>query len=581
MSIIERIHSHRPLYFDSSKFKIVEEEKKGFWNSILSFLNANTTHRLNIVTSEDRGASIAIRTAAPSIFARNWKELRISEGEGHRSIYVNVNSLAYRLHLNPDFITHVRSLEGYLDEHTKPLSRIAIPPIPTDSELPSAITINIPQHNAAIIKEFPEARWDEFANLAKMGNKSLTGIRTLEGEKRLYLTQINIAHAVSYVETNQQLLDNLLAEAIRRNPHQDHIVLRKADTGLNHSIEYRGPGKVLIRFHVDFAEGSSKKVSKALNPYTGDIITKGKMILSLNGASDEETKALANAYRTAMNNKRGTQKQPYRSMPTTAEKATQEAYLGQNVPGALKMLHFSLYSKEVKNEQGQVAGRIYKAAIYNLFQHGDIGNNPLREPVRQKQAALGIVENVAVMHRENLIHNDIKGLNIVWIVDENGFVRASTIDFGYARGAEDLTKYYAATYIPPEIITGSSDNIDTYPKDKKVLYNKAKDAYALGMTLLIDVYKVNVPWERDLLFFRGNNPGPRRLRNALIKQMLDPANNLDLPERIPPEMRHVIMELLNPKPEKRMTSNEAQTYLLKYYAANPGEHPYRRPRNVA
>lgn len=565
----------KPLYFDNSKFNIVKEEKHGFWESILSILGFNTTHRLNIVTKEDRGASIAIRTEAPSILSRKWVELKIG---ANQRVYVNVNSLAYRLNVSSEEITHTESLEGFLDERTKPISRLQAPHVPKGTEFPSAIALKIPRFDPSMTKEFSSEQLKNFSRLASVANETIARESAEIGEKAIFLTQITLINEVSYVEANQPLLDRLLAEAKEKNPLTDHIVLSKRDTGLVHSIEYRGPGKIYIRFNAGFAFGSSKIVSKALNPYTNEIITKGKMIVSLGESSDEETLKLANLYKSAMSQKHNEDREAYKSKPTTVEKAMEEAYVGQNIPGILKTLHFSAYTKEAKDEQGNVIARVHKIGIYTLFQPGSIASNLPRQASRQNQAALGIVENIANMHRENLVNNDIKGQNILWIIDENNFIRTSIIDLGYAKSANDVSKYFASTFLPPEVLVSNfSIDIDNFSEDKKILYAKAKDGYALGMTLLTDVYGVEVPWDRGPRYFVDKNPAEKRQREALIKQMQDP-ESLKLPERIPPEMRHVIMGLLNPNPEKRMTPVEAEAYLLKYYAEYPDKHPRKRPQ---
>eukprot|EP00466_Bigelowiella_natans_P013763 jgi/Bigna1/82269/fgenesh1_pg.90_\ len=114
-----------------------------------------------------------------------------------------------------------------------------------------------------------------------------------------------------------------------------------------------------------------------------------------------------------------------------------------------------------------------------------------------------IVQALAYCHRQNIIHRDLKGQNI--LVTCEGVVKLC--DFGSAKKHNALDANYAKTvsfhhtqlWTAPEIILDKSE-------EEEVTYTSTVDTWSLGCTV-IEAITGRVPWDEQLCGGGGGGGG--------------------------------------------------------------------------
>jgi len=117
----------------------------------------------------------------------------------------------------------------------------------------------------------------------------------------------------------------------------------------------------------------------------------------------------------------------------------------------------------------------------------DLGYAVPRDPdVDRYQLCVQVAEGVAYLHSINLVHGDLKGLNI--LVSRDGVPKIS--DFDHAILSNSTLAFSATTnvgggtlrYMAPELLLHKEE--DGEAASPPVMRNKHTDIYALGMTML-------------------------------------------------------------------------------------------------
>lgn len=361
-----------------------------------------------------------------------------------------------------------------------------------------------------------------FEDLAKEINEGLSAL----APKLVTVGQLQAAF--NYIEIQESNPEKKASLKERLKEAQasgsSYVVLKKEETGLSHNIEYHGPGQAFLRYQKNFAQGGFKTVSKMVSLYEKELIVKAKMIIT-----QREGDIDPNLYRRAMG------KADYATMQMTYSDAETEASLGKGVEGVLQNKKFVNYTKEVQ-KNGKLE-KVNKAAIYSIAQKGPVNSVFFNSQLEKSQAAMGMIKNVAAMHRKGFCHNDIKGANFLWNRNHDGEITIKTIDLGLMTSLSSSEHYQDGTkiYHPKEATSIPESNI--------IQRNKAKEAFALGVAIVYDLYAIS-PFKTDWSV-------------SLEKLQKDPKFLA-----IDPPMQEVILGLLDPNPETRMTPEKAADKLF-------------------
>lgn len=533
------VHNDLNTNLNKDYFTIEDHRRNSWVDSFTDFfkkiLGFGSENRLKLKHGIDE-VSIGMRVTPPSfVGSRQW--VQVDLGEEHQPIYLNINSITERTWLKPEHVNSA-NLVQLLNSFSEP---------------PGIILEAIPPENEGRKKTF-----EELEELA---------FEYQQPDEPKLVTAAQMQAAVTYVDRNRDGLQARLDEQIRQSGN-DYIVLRKEETGLSHNLEYYGPNEVLLRFHTDFVRGSNKWVSKMVDLYDKELISKSKFLVhdreNLSERESRKLKQKAEAYRRARNDRFAIPRvnRPYRvdTISSVAE-ARIEAMIGQNTSGALKTRRFVTYKKE-HSIHGNQPARVHKAAIYALLQKKSLEKLP--DGVDKKQVARGLIKNMAAFHRHNICHNDTKGGNFLWN-RVGGQITTRLIDMGFASEFNENSSLNAnynnysnmgtIKYIPPEIF---EENSEPSSLTKLFKLNKAKDAYGVGMTLYHDVYGCGIPWEEEL---------PRSISYGEHDELLHRMNNTEslrttmMRRAVPQEMQNVILGLMHPDPALRMTIEQAERAL--------------------
>lgn len=210
---------------------------------------------------------------------------------------------------------------------------------------------------------------------------------------------------------------------------------------------------------------------------------------------------------------------------------------------------------------------LYLAMEY--FDGGDLGDSFAPTPaIAEKQAKLWtiqILEALRYCHNNSVVHRDLKTENILKSKDGN---HIALVDFGMSHmwGKKQLedenTKLNSNTkkdkltkamgtylYFAPEMVKnkyGANNENEKRKKRKSVSFHgKPLDIWAFGVVL----YKL----------LRGMVPyfNENRVETLRLIANADPINDLDLTSGFSNELSSFIKEVLNPKPARRPTAEEA------------------------
>ncbi len=402
---------------------------------------------------------------------------------------------------------------------------------------------NLEQILNEVSSSLPYDDYDQLANKANADGKS-------------NVTAQDMRDALKYLAQPENQAKIQRMRETREGYGKEYIVLRKEVTGLKYNLEYYGPSKVYLRYHSDFASGATASGSRAVDLYNKQLLVKGKMILVLTNQTAAEALGGAQRYKEARAEfLKNPVKELYASKPTTLEQAKDKFTTGKGIEGVLQNESMVTYSKEVYSKEGDLIGKVSKVAIYSIMQEGRLTFANLRNGTEVKQAALGIVRNTASLNRAGFVHNDIKGENALFTRDAQG-IHTKMIDLELSKPLTSVENYQSGTVFPPETFV---TDISKLSPEQKEQYNKAKDAWALGEMLLLQIFGEKMPW----LYINAYS-NIQMIKNELAK-MRDPTtiqNHLSQLTSVPPEYKHVITRLLDPNVQTRMTAEQAEAYLL-------------------
>lgn len=394
-------------------------------------------------------------------------------------------------------------------------------------------------------EDLPKDEYDVLADRANIGGQS-------------NVTADDMREALAYLENNAEQIERLLAE--KNDAGEEFVLLRKEDTGLNHNLEYHDKNEVFLRYHSDFASGTQKMASKVVDLHGKELLVKSKMIVVLGNDSKETTLAKAQTYHEVralfLNN---AVPRTYTSSPTTSSDAHREFVMGKGVEGVLQNRKITYYDKEQVLSDGTV-GKVTKVAIYSILQEGSVNFSRFQNLEEQSQAANSMVKNTANLNRAGIAHNDLKGPNFLFSRGNDG-IETKITDLGLSNPLNKSTNYHLASRNSPEVLMNRKNNdISSLPSSEIEKLNKAKDAWALGESLLKDAFGFKTPWETV------TTDQPDEIVQVAIDLMNNPNTIADLVNQIddseiPSEFRHIITRLLDPNPQTRMTAEEAEAFL--------------------
>ncbi len=166
----------------------------------------------------------------------------------------------------------------------------------------------------------------------------------------------------------------------------------------------------------------------------------------------------------------------------------------------------------------------------------------------KKEAVRQIVRAVANFHRAGICHNDIKGDNFVFeIVD--GKLEIKIIDYlDNIPIKNENTRTGTPFYFDPQTVKFHFENAAN-PKN-----NEIKDSWALGITILRDIYGIDTQWTAVDECKEG-------ARALFVRLLTDPQIGLPDLSIIPEDIQKVVKKLLDKDKTSRITAIQADLLL--------------------
>lgn len=279
---------------------------------------------------------------------------------------------------------------------------------------------------------------------------------------------------------------------IPKNAHKDVLYLRKEDTGLPRTLAIYKDGSVLIQLK-----------RKGNLPALG----KGVMKSAKLGLDWDRNKIVASA---SVNISRiaAREKQKVKDVQKEIEKemALLEKYSGQT--GFLEVKHKVSYYTGKGGEKGEI-----KMGI--VMELGDLGTFPIREKIknnRELAPLADVFEGVATLHRDGLVHGDLKPTNFFQVQGERR-IEGKLGDLGNTRKVSEIGKTYFGTksYVDPAMALNYLGDSTNFTDPVKT------DVFSLGCILYEEVTGKSHP------FLSINN----HLRGEITKKLAKKPVNLD------------------------------------------------------
>lgn len=155
------------------------------------------------------------------------------------------------------------------------------------------------------------------------------------------------------------------------------------------------------------------------------------------------------------------------------------------------------------------------------------------EETKIKQFLMNFLQTLEFLHKQNIVHRDIKLENILITNEDN--LEFKLIDFGLAFNSKDLQGKKCGTpgYIAPEILRNQQ-------------YGAKVDVFSAGVVIFAAVH--------GYLPFDGNN-----IKSILSKTV---ECEVKIDKKLSKNLRNVLKDMLQPIPENRPTASELLWYSL-------------------
>ena len=211
-------------------------------------------------------------------------------------------------------------------------------------------------------------------------------------------------------------------------------------------------------------------------------------------------------------------------------------------PSILKFIGINFQSIEDQNilQPSIITEYLSNGSLYQVLLEEKKGkNDPKWNSTKKFKCLLGIVDALRYLHRQGVLHLDLKPLNILLDDDFNPKI----CDFGLSRCIpQSFTKSVQMTiknlggsplYMAPEILQGETH------------FGYAVDVYAFGLI----AYQIATGYEPFFEF--GEN-----INIFVIMKAISSNFEHKFPEKFPKNMKKLILKCLKKKPEERPTFDE-------------------------
>jgi len=157
------------------------------------------------------------------------------------------------------------------------------------------------------------------------------------------------------------------------------------------------------------------------------------------------------------------------------------------------------------------------------------------------QVGIDIVSGVEYLHKRNIVHSDLKSVNIL-LTNE---YRAKICDFGVSKIKSTVMSTVAGPsnagtvhYQAPELLEGGKSS-------------KITDIFSLG-AVLWEIYSNEVPFSKQII--KGKVQEIKTIQNVAVARIK--GLKLMIPNDIPPQMKKMISICLSDEPEERPNANQ-------------------------
>ena len=187
-----------------------------------------------------------------------------------------------------------------------------------------------------------------------------------------------------------------------------------------------------------------------------------------------------------------------------------------------------LYGIYLQPSYGIVMEFLARGSLYKVLHNSE----PLSWETRH-QIAFDIACGLAFLHKENILHRDLKSLNVLL----NDQMRAKLTDFGLAKIKNESSSVTGSQ------VVGTLQWMAPELFKRKAVYAKEADIYSFGITL----------WE----LVARKTPFEDAQNQALIKQWVLEGEREDIPEECPPKLARLIKFCWMQESTARPTADEA------------------------
>ncbi|XP_034284516.1 calcium/calmodulin-dependent protein kinase kinase 2 [Pantherophis guttatus] len=178
--------------------------------------------------------------------------------------------------------------------------------------------------------------------------------------------------------------------------------------------------------------------------------------------------------------------------------------------------------------------------LFELVKKGPVMEVPNLKPLTEDQARFyfqDLLKGIEYLHYQKIIHRDIKPSNL--LVGEDGHIKIA--DFGVSNEFKGSDAFLTNTVGTPAFMAP-----ETLSETRKIFSGKALDVWAMGITLYCFVFG-QCPFMDERIL---------SLHSKIKSQMLEFPDQPDIPD----ELKDLITQMLDKKPESRITIPEIKLH---------------------